>query len=150
MKKLMVMAALGATIALASPETVFAAGARAHVTFGYVVRPRPYYRGFGFAYDPWLWGPGWGFGYPEPYVMPVATTGALRLEIKPKTAQVFVDGYYAGVVDDFNGHFHHLDLTPGGHRIEVRQPGFQPLVFETYIQLDHTIDYKATLTPLTP
>ena len=140
MKKLAFMVALAATVALAAPEKVFAAGvgARVHV----------YARGFGFAYNPYWWGPGWGYGYAEPYVVPVATTGGLRLEIKPKTAQVFVDGYYAGVVDDFNGHFQHLDLTAGGHRIEVRQPGFAPLSFRTYIQLGHTIDYKAALAPV--
>jgi hypothetical protein len=63
------------------------------------------------------------------------------------STRVFVDGTYAGVVDDFNGHFQHLDLTPGGHRIDVRQPGFQPLTFQVYIQPGHTTDYKAALEP---
>ena len=92
------------------------------------VRPYGYYivPGFGFTYDPFWYSPGWGYyGYPYPYVVPNENSGGLRLEITPKTAQVFVDGNYAGVVDDFNGHFQHLDLTPGGHRINVRQPGFQ-------------------------
>jgi hypothetical protein len=29
----------------------------------------------------------------------------------------------------------------------VRQPGFQPLTLEPYIQPDHTTDFKAALTP---
>jgi hypothetical protein len=112
---------------------------------------RPYYRvrgpafGWGYyGYDP-FW---YGYGYGYPYVVPSgAVTGGLRLEVAPKTAEVFVDGYYAGVVDDFDGHFRHLNLTPGAHQIEVRAPGFQPLTFNTYIQADHTTDYKATMGP---
>jgi hypothetical protein len=154
-------------IGLGSPNAVLAAGrtraggghavervaARPIVGRGYAygrVRPYGYYvvPGFGFAYDPFWYGPGWGYyGYPYPYVVPSENSGGLRLEITPKTAQVFVDGNYAGVVDDFNGHFQHLDLTPGGHRINVRQPGFQPLTFEVYIQPGHTTDYKAALAP---
>jgi hypothetical protein len=92
-------------------------------------------------------GPGWGYyGYPYPYVAaPSESSGGLRLEITPKTAQVFVDGNYGGVVDDFNGHFQHLDLTPGGHRIDVLQPGFQRLTLQAYILPGHTTDYKAAL-----
>jgi hypothetical protein len=98
--------------------------------------------GWGFAYDPFWYGP---VGM---YVVPAgAVTGGLRLEVTPKTAEVYVDGAYAGSVDDFDGHFQHLDLTPGGHRIEVRQPGFQPLTIDPYIQPDHTTDFKAALTP---
>ena len=32
-------------------------------------------------------------------------TGALRLKIKPRDAQVYVDGYYAGQIDEFDGIF---------------------------------------------
>jgi hypothetical protein len=67
--------------------------------------------GWGYAYDPYWYGPGWAYPYEVP---PGAVTGGLRLEVTPKTADVYVDGYYAGVVNDFNGHFQHLDLTPGG------------------------------------
>jgi hypothetical protein len=109
---------------------------------------RFYRPGFGvrFGYDP-FWYP-WGYpAYAGPYVIPVGVTGDLRLQVEPKTAEVYVDGYYAGIVDQFNGHFHHLAMTPGGHRIEVRAPGFQPLTFSVYVQPDRTIDYKGTLSP---
>jgi hypothetical protein len=99
--------------------------------------------GWGFAYDPFWYGP---VGM---YVVPAgAVTGGLRLEVTPKTAEVYVDGAYAGSVDDFDGHFQHLDLTPGGHHIDVGAPGFQPLSFDTYIQPDHTTDYKTTMVPV--
>ncbi len=156
MRKLLLIATAAAAMAVLPSTTAFAAhfGARAGAGFarGPIVAPRigprvgVYYRpyGFGFAYDP-FWVPGWGYAYP--YVVPQDNTGGLRLEVTPKTAQVFVDGYYAGVVDDFNGHFQHLDMTPGGHHIDVRQPGFQPMTFDVYVQPGHTSDYKGALVP---
>jgi hypothetical protein len=130
----------------------FASGGRMHGGVGYGHFPgRPYYavRGPAFGWGYYGYDPFWyGYGYGNPYVVPAGVvTGGLRLEVAPKTAEVFVDGYYAGVVDDFDGHFQHLNLTPGAHQIEVRAPGFQPLTFNTYIQPDHTTDYKATMGP---
>jgi hypothetical protein len=168
MKKLFLTLMLAGAVA-ATPSTVSAAGVGGHamgragvgaghamVRGAYGPRVAPYYRGYpgygyGFAYDPFWYGPGFaysgGYGYAYPYVVPTENAGALRLEVTPKTAQVFVDGYYAGVVDDFDGHFQHLEMTPGGHRIDVSQPGFQPLTFQTYVQPGHTTDYKAAMSP---
>ena len=55
------------------------------------------------------------------YVVPRgAAYGGVRIQGAPRDAQVFVDGTYAGVVDDFDGTFQHLDLEPGSHAIEIR------------------------------
>ena len=123
-----------------------------HGNPGHPVIVAPYYyggfygAGWGY-YDPfwgdYYWGAPFGYGY----VVPTVAEGHLRLEVTPKDAQVYVDGSYAGVVDDFNGHFQHLNLPPGGHHIEVQAQGFAPLTFDTYIQPDHTTDYKGHLTP---
>ena len=115
----------------------------------------PWYDGAGFGfgyYDPFWgdWGSGYpGYGYAEPYVVPPGVvTGGLRIEVKPDTAQVYVDGADAGMVDDFNGHFQHVDLTPGPHRIDVTAPGYQTLTFDVLIQADHTTHYKGSLIPM--
>jgi len=144
MKKLFFSLAFAGALGLTSPGVVLAApgpgmghGGAGHAFVGRAYGPRgvPYYRGyrgFGLGYGPWWYGPGWGWGYYgyAPYVVPSGVaTGGLRLEIEPKTAGVFVDGAYAGVVDDFNGHFQHLDMTPGGHRIEVRSAKGRGSVF---------------------
>jgi len=51
-----------------------------------------------------------------------------------RDAQVFVDGYYAGIVDDYDGVFQHLNLEPGTHRIEIDvDPGAPPLEFEVNV-----------------
>jgi hypothetical protein len=72
-------------------------------------------------------------------------TGGLRLKVEPKDAEVYVDGYFAGIVDDFNGHFQQLKLTAGPHRVEVRAPGYQPLAFDVSIQPRHTTEYRGAL-----
>ncbi len=65
--------------------------------------------------------------------------GGVRLKIRPRDAQVFVDGYYAGRVDDFDGTFQSLRLEAGGHKIEVRMPGFEDLELDVHVQPGRTI-----------
>jgi hypothetical protein len=113
--------------------------------------------GFGFAsyyggyynalYDPWYGGYGYGGGYP-PSSYTVGLEGALRLKIKPRDAQVFVDGYYVGVVDSFDGTFQRLHVEAGPHRIEVRAAGFEPLVFDVRVQFDETTNLEGALRRL--
>jgi hypothetical protein len=74
----------------------------------------------GYGYPPYGYGSG-AYGYGSSYG--IAADGELRLKIKPRDAQVFVDGYYSGIVDDFDGVFQRLHLPSGAHRIEVRSPG---------------------------
>ena len=37
----------------------------------------------------------------------------LRINVKPREASVYVDGYFAGRVEDFDGAFQRLHATPG-------------------------------------
>ncbi len=117
--------------------------------------PRRYYPyGYGafglgyFYYDPYVWYPrdyyrftGYGYGYP---------TGELRLDVSPRYAEVYVDGYYAGTVDDFDGVFQALRLEEGPYRIEIVAPGYQPLEFDVRIQPGRKITYRSDLRPGLP
>ena len=117
-----------------------------------VYMARPYYYdpfwvsgAFGWSpmfYAPWslMWAaggygpyPGWGYG------STTFNTGGLRLKMKPREAQVFVDGFLAGTVDEFDGVFQSLRLAPGGHKIEVRMDGFETLTLDVHIQPDRTM-----------
>jgi PEGA domain len=69
--------------------------------------------------------------------------GGVRIQDAPLDAQVFVDGYYVGVVDDFDGSFQHLNLTAGPHNIEIRAAGYQPITFDVNVQPGRTITYRA-------
>ena len=91
--------------------------------------------------------PSGGYGYP-PSVYAYPGDGELRLKIRPREAQVFVDGYYAGIVDDFDGFFQRLHLEIGPHRIEVRAPGYETLTFDVQIRFDHTTKYEGDLRRL--
>src|SRR3954466_1797342 len=56
-----------------------------------------------FQYPPY---PGYRLAMPE---------SDLRFEVKPKEASVYIDGYFAGKVDEFDGTFQRLHVTPGEH-----------------------------------
>ena len=68
--------------------------------------------------------------------------GNLRLKINPKQAQIFVDGYYVGVVDSFDGAFQKLGIEGGSHKIELKAEGYEPAEFEVLITPGETVTYK--------
>ncbi len=72
-------------------------------------------------------------------------TGAVRLKVKPEDASVYVDGYYVGLVDDFDGAFQRLRLEPGQHHMEVRLPDYDDLSFDVLIQPGQTTTYHGTM-----
>jgi hypothetical protein len=124
-----------------------------------------YYSPFGGYYGPWAAGYGFGYpgyayagyGYPAyrygygyggyPYGARYRPYGGVRIDLPQREAEVLVDGYYAGTVDDFDGAFQQLNLEPGPHRIEIRAPGFTPVSFEVNIEPGRTITYRSALRP---
>jgi hypothetical protein len=92
--------------------------------------------GYGGYYDPY----GGYAQYPLFY-----DEGKLRLKMKPTAAAVYVDGYYVGVVDDFDGIFQRLRLEAGVHRIEIQEPGFEPLIVDVRIEPGRTTTYRGSL-----
>jgi hypothetical protein len=92
----------------------------------------------------------YGYGAPRAQVMitPGASAyGGVALEITPYDADVFVDGEYAGHVEDFDGTTQPLTLTAGTHRIEVRAPGYEPMVVDIGVQPGQVIPYRGDLRP---
>ncbi|MEP6592909.1 MAG: PEGA domain-containing protein [Acidobacteriota bacterium] len=71
--------------------------------------------------------------------------GSLRLKVKPSDAQVYVDGYYTGVVDSFDGAFQRLTIEAGAHKVEVRADGYEPVQVDVMVLPDETITYKGEL-----
>jgi hypothetical protein len=65
--------------------------------------------------------------------------GGVRITDAPREAQVFVDGTYAGIVDDFDGSFQSLDLQAGPHRIEIRPGNRAPLQYDVNVQAGQTL-----------
>jgi hypothetical protein len=76
--------------------------------------------------------------------------GGLWLETHPDTAQVFVDGFYVGIVQDFGARGRMLELSAGPHRIELRAAGYQTQVFDVTIAPGQIVRFRGDLQPLTP
>jgi len=66
-------------------------------------------------------------------------TGAVRVQVEPEDADVFVDGYFAGRVDDFNGVFQRLYLRPGRHELAFKKSGYRTHRVRLFVAADHTI-----------
>lgn len=108
--------------------------------------------------DPWWgfgagWGPYWGSGFYGPgyydygYARPSSGVKIKVTGTDPKLEQVFVNGGYAGTVDDYNGWTQELHLRPGQYRMEIRAEGFKPLDFNVMIPRGKTITYRGELQP---
>ena len=67
------------------------------------------------------------------------------MKVKPKEAEVYVDGTYYGQVDNYDGSFQHLDLSAGTHKIELRAKGFDVLQLELRVLPGKTIPYTGDL-----
>ena len=127
-----------------------------------VVRPMPLSAAEFLAQGPSRLGPfsfwPWGAWLPIPlytgyttsaaYEPPLegAPVGGLQLDIDPRRAQVFVDGSYAGVVEEFSGYFHHLELPAGPHDISLVATGYEPLSFHVIVSPGATLTQRATLS----
>lgn len=93
----------------------------------------PYYGYYGYwGFSPWYYG--WGFDYSYawpgayggyPYHRYYDEEGSLRVLVEPEETKVYVDGYYAGVVDDFDGVFQRLHVRPGRHQLTFKLAGHQ-------------------------
>jgi hypothetical protein len=104
----------------------------------YAGYPSTYYYGYNNYYGPGAYSPWHVSGY---------DIGGVRLKIRPRDAQVFVDGYYAGIVDDFDGTFQSLRLEAGGHKIEIHMPGFEDLELDVHVQPGRTLTLEEMLRP---
>jgi hypothetical protein len=128
----------------------------------YYASPYYWYGGFygGYYSYPFYFSAGVGqyppyyYGYPfypyYPYWYPYDATASLRLQVTPREAEVFIDGSYAGTVNDFDGSFQRLRLYSGEHTLEVFMPGHHTLMQRLYLQPGKTFSVRAALEPLEP
>ncbi len=121
----------------------------------------PWFAGYGFGlgyfYDPW------GYGYYSPYDSGYGSSrygygrsrydqygrgrdaGQLRLKVKPAHGQVYVDGYYVGEVDSFDGVLQRLAIEAGAHRVEIRAAGYETVTFDIMVTPGETVTYKGEM-----
>ena len=97
------------------------------------------------------------FGWPYPYLPgtpapsppspipapPARATGRLHLDLQSGVdPQIFVDGYYVGLLSDANGE---LRLDAGAHTIELREDDFDTLRVDVQVPVDGVITYRGEM-----
>lgn len=77
-------------------------------------------------------------GYPYPAYRYAARDAAIRFDVKPDKAAVYLDGYYAGVVDDFDSWYQRLYTSPGPHQVTLFLEGYRTYTEQVYLTYDNT------------
>src|SRR5512143_3876095 len=107
-----------------------------------------YYPGWGYSY--WwpygtfgwyggYWGYPWGWGGGSVYHYVEHESGSVRVLVDPSEARVYVDGYYAGTVDDFDGLFQRLHVSPGRHEVALKLEGYKTHRVKIYVAPESTV-----------
>jgi PEGA domain len=81
---------------------------------------------------------------PQPEVEKALPPGRIALDVNPPDAEVYVDGYYVGVVTDFSG-AQQLTVDAGARRIEFRAPGHETLALQVLVSPGQTITVRREL-----
>ena len=103
--------------------------------YGYGYRPVPRWSVNLGYYDP-FWFP-YGF---YPYVVE-HPTAAVNIDVVPRQAEVFVDGYFAGTAGK-------IRTTPGGHAITLFLPGYRTLTQDVYVSPGSTLKLRDSMDRL--
>jgi PEGA domain len=73
---------------------------------------------------------------------------SIRMQVEPPQTEVFVDGYYAGTIDDFDGFFQRLRTEPGEHELELYLEGHRSVRQKIFLQPGATFRVRHTMVAL--
>jgi hypothetical protein len=130
--------------AAAQRRGVRRAPVRTVIVAGYSHPFYPYY------YDPFWFG-SYGYQYrpyppyPRYFYEPAAD---LRIQVTPREAEVYIDGYLVGNVDDFDGVFQRLHVPYGEHQISVYREGFRTITEKMLFRPYQSYNIKQAMEPL--
>jgi hypothetical protein len=121
------------------------------VGYGYPLYRYPFYRS-AYFYDPFWWGyadyqfprypyPPYGYGYYD-------SSADLRVQVTPKQAEVYLDGYLTGNVDDFDGVFQRLRVPLGEHEVTIYAQGYRSITQRMLFRPFESYTIKDTMQPL--
>ena len=85
----------------------------------------------------------------EPVIVEQPSLARLILDIHPPSAQVFADGYYIGIPEDFRFEDGGAVLEPGPHRIDIIARGYEPVTFDVNLTRGQSATFRHILTPIT-
>jgi hypothetical protein len=113
------------------------------------------YLNSGFYYDPFFYDPWFAYGYQYPYPpypygygLGFDNSASIRVMVTPKEAEVYVDGYLAGIVDDFDGIFQRLHVPPGDHEFTFYREGYHTARQKMYVAARGDLKLHFAMTPL--
>ena len=106
--------------------------------------------GWGWGFGPWWWGWGYPYGYYGYYGYPYGAGyyvgdgyggggyagdpgerfAAVKTDVDPEEASLYLDGKLIGTADDFDGYPDKLYLGRGQYHLEFRLDGYEPLTTE--------------------
>jgi hypothetical protein len=115
---------------------------------GYTHFSRPFYYGWpGYGYYDPFWYPMYSPYFYSPYYFTGfargPNMGEIKLRTEQRSAEVFLDGAYAGVASDLKN----IWLDPGAYDLEVRAPNRQPFNRRIYVLSGKTLRIEAALKP---
>ncbi len=148
----------------AAPRTAVSGSATPRVRAGRHVHRHGYrYRvgiGYGHHYGP-HYGYGWHawprvyvhgyYGYPTRVYGPTATYdagvryGALDLDVRPRTTEIYVDGEYVGLARRFDGWPDVLWLEPGRHDVSFYREGYATVTRTFMVTGDAVLEVRERL-----
>jgi hypothetical protein len=112
--------------------------------YGYPFYAHPYF------YDP-FWSGWYGYQYrPYPRYAYYEPSAELRTQVAPRDAEVYVDGYLTGTVDNFDGIFQRLRVPLGEHEITIYQEGYRPIHQKMLFRPFESYTIRETMQPLAP
>lgn len=117
-----------------------------YYSWGYGRRPYGLY-GYGYGYYDYGYSYGDYYGYyPSSYYRSYryrsGNIAQIRTLVEPAKTRVYVDGYYAGIVDDFDGLLQRLNVSPGRHEITLKLEGYKSHTFAIYANRDQTLKLR--------
>lgn len=128
------------------PAPVHGGGSHVVVSGGVYFGTPFYYPYYAYPWYPWGW-------YPAPYYYGpyyYDNSASLQLQVTPRQTEVFVDGHFAGIVDNFDGTFQRLHVEPGEHELTLFLTGHRLVTQHVYVQPHGTFRVKYAMEALGP
>ena len=70
--------------------------------------------------------------------------------MSPRNTQVYVDGYFVGVVDNFDGTLQRLNIEAGEHELQLYLEGYRPFTQRVLFPRGGTLRITHAMEPLAP
>jgi len=102
--------------------------------------------------QPFYWNAFWQYPHPYPYGYYgyYDNTGSARLQVTPRNAKVYIDGYFVGVVDNFDGNLQRLNVEAGERELQLHLEGYQPFSLKVLFVRGRTLKITHAMQPLGP